>query len=478
MVFDFLKKKLFSTEEQKDIPKEKLKEKIEADKKTETEDKLIEKTSEEPKELTRKEEQQPPGIESDEALAEPQKEEHKDATIDGSKDHPDQRVRAELQSRTTIEQENRIIPEEVKQEPIQDDLLKDVPEDKPLKTEPKQSKTEVGAEPPKDVVQETIEKELKKQPLETDIISPSIEKEDTFFSRLKTGLSKTRDFLNTDINELFTASKTIDDELFDELEELLVTSDLGIDITMDLMEKLRSKSKKLSTANELRQVLKEEILALFPKEEKPVEELYQKPHVIMVVGVNGTGKTTTLGKLAMKFNSQGKKVLIAAADTFRAAAIEQVQIWADRSDAMIVKHKEGADPAAVAYDAVEASIARGIDIVLVDTAGRLHTQKNLMEELKKIKRSINKKMSGAPHEVLMVLDATTGQNAISQAKLFNEAVDITQVALTKLDGTAKGGIVAAIANTMDLPIRYIGVGEQINDLQEFEAKRFVDALFD
>ena len=297
-------------------------------------------------------------------------------------------------------------------------------------------------------------------------------------SRLKHGLSKTRRVLTTDINELFVFSKVIDESLFDNLEELLVTSDLGIDLTMKLMERIKQRARKLSTADELKQVLKDELLALFPLHKDLPSTLESKPHVMMVVGVNGTGKTTTLGKLAMKFSSQGQKVLIAAADTFRAAAIEQVQIWSDRSNAVIVKHKEGADPAAVAYDAVEAAIARNIDIVLVDTAGRLHTQKNLMEELKKIKRSINKKLPGAPHDVLMVLDATTGQNAISQADLFNQAVGLTQVALTKLDGTAKGGIVAAIASTMDLPIRYIGVGEQINDLQEFDAKHFVDALFD
>jgi len=300
------------------------------------------------------------------------------------------------------------------------------------------------------------------------------------FSKLKSGLAKTRDVLTTDINELFVASKAIDEDLFEELEELLITSDIGIEITMEMVERIKKKAKKLSTADELKQVLKEELIALFPNNsdtgnaEKPVS----KPHVIMVVGVNGTGKTTTLGKLAMKFTSQGKKVLIAAADTFRAAAIEQVEIWADRSNASIVKHKEDADPAAVAYDSVEAAVARDIDIVLIDTAGRLHTQKNLMEELKKIKRSINKKLLGAPHEVLMVLDATTGQNAISQANLFNEAVTITQIALTKLDGTAKGGIVAAIASTMKLPIRYIGVGEQIEDLQDFDSKLFINALFD
>jgi fused signal recognition particle receptor len=302
---------------------------------------------------------------------------------------------------------------------------------------------------------------------------------DSLFSRLKTGLGKTRAVLNTDINELFVAAKEIDENLFEELEELLVTSDLGMDITMEMIDRIRKKSKRLKTADELKQVLKEELMALFP--DTPAlsrEPVPAPPHVIMLVGVNGTGKTTTLGKLAMKYTRQGKKVLIAAADTFRAAAIEQVEVWADRSGAAVVRHKEGADPAAVAYDAVEAAIARGVDIVLVDTAGRLHTQKNLMEELKKIKRSIHKKLITAPHEVLMVLDATTGQNAISQAKRFHEAVGITQIALTKLDGTAKGGIVAAIASTMGLPISYIGVGEGIDDLQAFDSQNFINALFD
>ena len=309
------------------------------------------------------------------------------------------------------------------------------------------------------------------------------------FSRLKTGLLKTRKVLTTDINDLFASGKTIDEALFEELEEVLISSDLGIDVTMEMMGKIKDKAQKLSSSEELKQVLKEELIGLFPNNPIPNkhsidnfdasdEQPITKPHVIMIVGVNGTGKTTTLGKLAMKFTSQGKKVLIAAADTFRAAAIEQVEIWANRSNSSIVKHKQGADPAAVAYDSVEAALARDIDIVLIDTAGRLHTQKNLMEELKKIKRSINKKLPGAPHEVLMVLDATTGQNAISQANLFNEAVGLTQIALTKLDGTAKGGIVAAIAGTMKLPIKYIGVGEQIEDLQEFDPVLFINALFD
>jgi len=285
-------------------------------------------------------------------------------------------------------------------------------------------------------------------------------------TRLKNGLSKTRQILTTDINKLFVSGKVIDDSFFEELEELLITSDLGMEITMEMMAKIRKKAKKLANADELKQVLKDELIALFPVVSESCEISEKKPHVIMVVGVNGTGKTTTLGKLAMKFTSQGKKVLIAAADTFRAAAVDQLEVWAHRSNA------------AVAYDCMEAAIARGMDIVLIDTAGRLHTQKNLMEELKKIKRSVQKKLSGAPHEILMVLDATTGQNALSQARLFNEAVEITQIALTKLDGTAKGGIVAAIASNMKLPIRYIGVGEQIDDLQDFNPTLFINALFD
>ncbi|HCY83702.1 MAG TPA: signal recognition particle-docking protein FtsY [Desulfobacteraceae bacterium] len=300
--------------------------------------------------------------------------------------------------------------------------------------------------------------------------------ESGLFSKLKSGLSKTRDVLNTDVTELFSRSTAIDEDLFEELEELLVISDLGVDIAMDMMERIRKKAKKLETGEQLRQVLKEELLGLFPRiEESPPPN---KPLVIMMVGVNGTGKTTTLGKLATRYVRDGKKVLIAAADTFRAAAIEQVEIWADRANAGIVKHREGADPAAVAYDAVEAAMARGVDVVLIDTAGRLHTQKNLMEELKKIKRSVDKKLKGAPHQVMMVIDATTGQNAISQAKIFNEAVGLTHMAVTKLDGTAKGGIVAAVSSIMNLPISHIGVGEGIEDLQDFDAKRFINALFD
>ncbi|MDL2121582.1 MAG: signal recognition particle-docking protein FtsY [Deltaproteobacteria bacterium] len=301
----------------------------------------------------------------------------------------------------------------------------------------------------------------------------------SFFERLKKGLSKTREILSTDIDELFIGKREIDDSLLEELEELLITSDIGVRTSMELIQKISKKSSKISDANQLKNALKEEMLSLLnlqtPKQIP--EAASAKPRVIMVIGINGVGKTTTIGKLAAKFNSEGKKVLIAAADTFRAAAVEQLVIWADRADAQIVKHKDNADPASVAYDSIEAAIARGMDVVLVDTAGRLHTKVNLMEELKKIKRIISKKLAGAPHEILLVLDATTGQNALSQAKLFDDALGVTGIALTKLDGTAKGGVVVSICNTLKIQLKYIGIGENIDDLQGFNSKEFVDALF-
>ncbi len=310
-------------------------------------------------------------------------------------------------------------------------------------------------------------------------VTPPPESGNGILGRFKQGLSRTRDILFTDIDDLFSKKRAIDDTLLEEIEESLIMADLGVDLTLKVMENVTRKSKRLSTADELKDLLKVEIQALLPGEPPaPEPSSVVKPRVIMVVGVNGTGKTTTLGKLAMKFTGQGQKVLIAAADTFRAAAIEQVSEWARRAGVGIVKHRDGADPAAVAFDGVEAAMARGMDVLLIDTAGRLHTQKNLMEELKKIKRTIGKRLPGAPHEVLMVLDATTGQNAISQAKRFNEAVGVTALALTKLDGTAKGGIAVSISGTMEIPLKYIGLGEGINDLQEFNSQLFINALFD
>ena len=302
---------------------------------------------------------------------------------------------------------------------------------------------------------------------------PAAETSGGYFRRLKDRLSKTRKTFSGGFDKIFSHKQRIDDDLLEELEELLITSDIGVQTALALVEKITA--SKISGADEIKSLLKAEILSILAPQTAEPEKPLTSPCVTMVVGVNGTGKTTTIGKLAAHATRSGQKVLCAA-DTFRAAAIDQLMIWADRAKADIVKHKEMADPAAVAFDAVEAAKARGADLVLIDTAGRLHTKVNLMEELKKIKRAISKTIPDAPHEVLLILDATTGQNALSQAELFNDALGVTGLALTKLDGTAKGGIVISICNTLKIPLKYIGIGEQIEDLQKFDAANFVDAL--
>ena len=281
--------------------------------------------------------------------------------------------------------------------------------------------------------------------------------------------------MSSGFDRAFAGKKKIDDDVLEDLEELLITSDIGVPTTTSLIKRL-SKTK-VAEINEVKQILKEEILSILGSQAPVPEPAQNEPHVVLVVGVNGVGKTTTVGKIAAAAKASGKKVLIAAADTFRAAAIEQLAIWAARADADFVKHRANADPAAVAFDAVAAASARGCDMVLIDTAGRLHTKTNLMEELKKIKRTVSKQLAGAPHEILLVLDATTGQNALSQAQMFDEALGLTGLALTKLDGTAKGGIVISICSSLNIPLQYIGVGEQIDDLKLFDAEQFIDALF-
>jgi len=296
-----------------------------------------------------------------------------------------------------------------------------------------------------------------------------------YFKRLKNRLTKTRRNFSDGFEKAFAGKKKLDEDALEKLEELLITSDIGVQTTMALMERIAN--AKVANTGEVQQILKEEILSILDTPPPVSETKKSTPRVILVVGVNGVGKTTTIGKIAASFKASGKKVLIAAADTFRAAAVEQLMIWAQKADAEFVKHKENADPAAVAFDAVAAAKARGCDIVLIDTAGRLHTKVNLMEELKKIKRTVAKQIQGAPHEILLVLDATTGQNALSQAKLFNEALAVTGLALTKLDGTAKGGIVIAICSSLNIPLHYIGIGEKVEDLRPFDAEQFIDALF-
>jgi len=308
-------------------------------------------------------------------------------------------------------------------------------------------------------------------------VSPAPSGPEGFLKRLKNRLSRTRKSFSGGLDSLFAGKSGVTPDMLEDLEELLITSDLGVETAAELISRISRKAAGIPDADALKSALKEEIRSLIvAPSEKPVQTK-TIPHVVMVLGVNGVGKTTTIGKLAARAAGKGQKVIIAAADTFRAAAVEQLAIWAERSGADIVRHKAGADPAAVAYDAVEAARARGADIVLIDTAGRIHTRVNLMEELKKIKRSIAKAMPDAPHEALLILDATTGQNALSQARLFHESIGVTGLAMTKLDGTAKGGIVVGICNSLKIPIRYIGIGEQIEDLQEFDPERFVEALF-
>lgn len=301
-----------------------------------------------------------------------------------------------------------------------------------------------------------------------------------FFGRLRERLSKTRTGLVDNVRRIFTGRTRIDDEVFDELEEALIGADLGVDTATAIIEDMRriARERRLEKPDELLEILKSEITAaLEPGDHTLPWHADDGPHVTLVVGVNGSGKTTTIGKLSAHLKAQGKTVLLGAADTFRAAAVEQLTIWSERAGVPIIKHREGADPAAVAYDTADAAVSRGVDCVIIDTAGRLHTKVNLMEELKKIQRVIQKRIPTAPHEVLLVLDATTGQNGLQQAKQFTDAISVSGIVLTKLDGTAKGGIVVAIQKQLGIPIKLIGVGEGVDDLQPFDAKQFVDALF-
>ncbi|EJO2021141.1 signal recognition particle-docking protein FtsY [Vibrio vulnificus] len=302
---------------------------------------------------------------------------------------------------------------------------------------------------------------------------------ESFFARLKRSLSRTKANIGAGFFGLFKGKK-IDDELFEELEEQLLVADVGMDTTLKIIENLTEKASRrdLKDGEALYGLLKEEMAEILTKVEQPLQvDSSKTPYVILMVGVNGVGKTTTIGKLAKQFQNQGKKVMLAAGDTFRAAAVEQLQVWGERNSVPVIAQHTGADSASVIYDAIEAAKARGVDVVIADTAGRLQNKSNLMEELRKIVRVMKKIDDSAPHEIMLTLDAGTGQNAISQAKLFSDVAPITGITLTKLDGTAKGGVIFAIADQFNIPIRYIGVGEGIEDLRPFETQEFIDALF-
>ena len=300
-----------------------------------------------------------------------------------------------------------------------------------------------------------------------------------FFDRLKKGLTKTRENFTHNIERLIIGYADIDDELIDDLEETLLMADVGVKTTETLIAAVRKgiKQKEIRTPEDLIPFLEKEIVRILEAGEDTFHMAKQGPTVLLVVGTNGVGKTTTIGKLSAYYRREGKSVLLAAADTFRAAAIDQLEIWGKRADAQVIKHGEGSDPAAVVFDALQAAKARNIDIVIVDTAGRLQTKSNLMQELEKIYRVIGREISGAPHETLLVLDAGTGQNAISQAELFTQAAPVSGVVLTKLDGTAKGGVTIGIKSQLSIPIKWIGVGEGMDDLRPFRAEDFVSALF-
>ncbi|MFV1950586.1 MAG: signal recognition particle-docking protein FtsY [Nitrospinota bacterium] len=300
------------------------------------------------------------------------------------------------------------------------------------------------------------------------------------FRRLKEGLAKTRANFIGGIDKVIGGRRKIDEELLEELEETFILADLGIHTASDILDGLRegAKREKIREEADVKNYLKKSILEILNQADPRLDTSTSSPFVILVVGVNGSGKTTTIGKLAVKFVNENKKVILAAGDTFRAAAIEQLEIWGERAGVDVIKSKSGADPSAIIFDAIQAVKARNADILIADTAGRLHTKTNLMEELKKIKRVMNKGLPGAPHEVMLVLDATTGQNGTSQAVLFNESLSLTGLVLTKLDGTAKGGVIINIVKELGIPVRYIGIGEEIDDLREFNAAQFVDALFE
>jgi len=351
------------------------------------------------------------------------------------------------------------------------------------------SETQVDKEPAEELP-EPIESEEEEYQEEVEEIEEEVEEafeaeeeeesaggKVSFFSKLKDGLFKTRKNITDKINDALVSFKSVDEDLFDELEEILITSDVGVETTMRILDNLRLKVKQQGVKDpmQIKELLKQEMLEILGTSTEAIGT--HSPEVILIIGVNGVGKTTSIGKISSRLKKSGKKVLIAAADTFRAAAIDQVEVWGRRAGVDVIKHQEGSDPAAVIFDAISAAKSRKTDVLICDTAGRLHNKKNLMEELRKIFKVIDREYPEAHREVMLVLDATTGQNAISQAKIFKEVANITGIILTKLDGTAKGGIVIGIKSELDIPVKLIGVGEKVNDLQEFVPEDFVNALF-
>ena len=349
---------------------------------------------------------------------------------------------------------------------IEEIKAEDIEKVQDIETQEKQDEIEESEDTVENQIDDEVEEEEEKP------------KKVSLFDRLKQGLTKAKQGITDRIDEVLKAYTKVDEELLEDLEEVLITADVGVNTTMDIIEKLEDviRTKKITDPQDVREELKLIIEDILSKDDTKLD-VSHSPTIILMVGVNGVGKTTTIGKLAHRYKSEGKKVLLAAGDTFRAAAIDQLEVWANRCNVDIIKHQEGADPGAVIFDAIKASKARGVDVLICDTAGRLHNKSNLMNELGKVFKIVDREYPEAKKEVLLVVDATTGQNAVSQAKSFKEVCDITGLALTKLDGTAKGGVILAVKSEVDVPVKLIGVGEKMEDLQDFDSKSFVDALF-
>ena len=349
---------------------------------------------------------------------------------------------------------------------IEEIKAEDIEKAQGIETQEKQDEIEESEDTVENQIDDEVEEEEEKP------------KKVSLFDRLKQGLTKAKQGITDRIDEVLKAYTKVDEELLEDLEEVLITADVGVNTTMDIIEKLEDviRTKKITDPQDVREELKLIIEDILSKDDTKLD-VSHSPTIILMVGVNGVGKTTTIGKLAHRYKSEGKKVLLAAGDTFRAAAIDQLEVWANRCNVDIIKHQEGADPGAVIFDAIKASKARGVDVLICDTAGRLHNKSNLMNELGKVFKIVDREYPEAKKEVLLVVDATTGQNAVSQAKSFKEVCDITGLALTKLDGTAKGGVILAVKSEVDVPVKLIGVGEKMEDLQDFDSKSFVDALF-
>lgn len=397
-------------------------------------------------------------------------------------EYDSQKEQEEVEILEEDEIESNKIEETKNEEAVSQEILEEQIE---TKEEAKEEIAEIEEIKAEDI--ETQEKQYEIEESEDTVenqIDDEVEEEEekpkkvSLFDRLKQGLTKAKQGITDRIDEVLKAYTKVDEELLEDLEEVLITADVGVNTTMDIIEKLEDviRTKKITDPQDVREELKLIIEDILSKDDTKLD-VSHSPTIILMVGVNGVGKTTTIGKLAHRYKSEGKKVLLAAGDTFRAAAIDQLEVWANRCNVDIIKHQEGADPGAVIFDAIKASKARGVDVLICDTAGRLHNKSNLMNELGKVFKIVDREYPEAKKEVLLVVDATTGQNAVSQAKSFKEVCDITGLALTKLDGTAKGGVILAVKSEVDVPVKLIGVGEKMEDLQDFDSKSFVDALF-